>query len=86
MRKLKKLKLEIEELREARFHLLDENVRLKTTIAGDAEYRESLKKEIVLAQNKYIEQVQKNVALADTIVQLREKLDTAERCGYIDEK
>lgn len=86
MRKLKKLKLEIEELREVRFHLLDENARLRTTIAGDAEYRESLKKEIVLAQNKYIEQVQKNVALADTIVQLREKLDTAERWGYIDEK
>lgn len=84
MRKVKKLKAKIEKLERDLCLKSDENLNLKMKIMGDDAYRESLKKEIVKAQNKYVEEVQKNVALADIIVGLRQKLDEAKECGYCD--
>jgi hypothetical protein len=84
MRKVKKLEAEIEELRCEVFSLREQNRNLHIKLVGDEEYRKSLKKETLCNQNKYIVEVQKNVALADIIVSLRQKLDEAEKCGYCD--
>jgi hypothetical protein len=84
MRKVKKLEQEIKELREQRFNLMEENSRLRTNLMCEEGYRKDLKKEILLAQNKYIEEVQNNVALADIIVSLRQKLEDAKGCGYVE--
>ena len=83
MRKVKKLKQEIEELREQRFQLINENAHLRITIMCDDEYRKELKKEVLCYQNKYIEEVQRNVALADIIDNLRQEFDDAESRGFI---
>jgi hypothetical protein len=86
MRKVKKLEAEIKELRCEIFALREQNHNLHIKLVGEEEYRKSLKKEILCNQNKYIVEVQKNVALADIIVSLRQKLDEAEKCGYCDAK
>ena len=86
MRKVKRLEAEIEKLRREVCIVSDRNLHLKMKLAGEEEYRKSLKKEILCNQNKYIEEVQKNVALADIIVSLRQKLDEAEKRGYCDAK
>ena len=85
MRKVKRLEKRIEELKDENFALRNKIAHLEFTIAGDDAYRDSLKKEITKAQNKYIIEVQKNVVLADTIVHLRDMLTEAERQVHSDE-
>lgn len=84
MRKIEKLKAEIENLENDLFFERQKNHSLKISLMQEEGHKKSLKEEIIQVQNKYIEEVQKNVTLADAIVILRQKLDEAERCGYID--
>ena len=61
MRKIKELKAEVENLRNDLFFERQKNHNLEISLVNKDIYQKSLKEELIQAQNKYVEEVQKNV-------------------------